>query len=284
MDRLAICGLAIHMTTTLVLGGTGKTGRRVAQRLASLGLKHRIGSRSGTPPFDWNDQSTWPAVLQRIDAVYIAYYPDLAFPGAAPAIHALSSLAVQQGVRRIVLLSGRNEEEAWPSEDAVRDSGAEWTILRASWLSQNFSEHFLLDPVLSGVIALPGGDTAEPFVDAEDVADVAVAALTSPGHAGKLYELTGPRALTFGEAAAEIATASGRAVRYIPITAAEYAAEASQYMPADEAAAMADLFAKVLDGRNSRPTSGVQDALGRPPADFAEYAKRAAASGIWPAA
>src|SRR5215210_5268087 len=197
---------------TLVLGGTGKTGRRVVERLAARGLPTRVGSRSGEPPFDWEDEATWVPALRDVESVYISYYPDLAVPGAAATVHSFTELAVESGVRRLVLLSGRGEEEAQVSEQTVRDSGADWTILRSSWFSQNFSEDYMLEPVLGGEVALPAGNMPEPFVDADDIADVAVAALTEDGHGGRLYELTGPRLLTFAEAVGEIAQAAGRCV------------------------------------------------------------------------
>ena len=266
---------------TLVTGGTGKTGRRVAQRLTDLGVGVRVGSRRGSPPFDWTDPTTWAAAVRGVTSVYLTYQPDLAFPGAAEQIGALTKLAVAAGTRRIVLLSGRGEEECWPAEDAVRGSGAEWTILRASWFAQNFSEFFLLDGVRAGVVALPAPDVPEPFIDVEDIADVAVAALTGDRHAGRIYELTGPRALTFTEATAAIGAATGREIRYLPVTVDDYARAASEFMPADEARAIATVFAKVLDGRNSRPAGGVREALGRDPVDFADYVKAAAATGAW---
>ncbi len=89
---------------------------------------------------------------------------------------------------------------------------------------QNFTEGYLLDPVREGVIALPAGDVAEPFVDVDDIADVAVAALTEDGHTGRLYELTGPRLLTFAEVAAELSKATGRDIVYVPLGIEEYAA------------------------------------------------------------
>jgi uncharacterized protein YbjT (DUF2867 family) len=267
--------------TTLVLGGTGKTGRRVAARLTARGLPIRIGSRSGAPPFDWHDQSTWSPVLRGVRSAYVVYYPDLAFPGAAAAIRAFAEQAVAAGVRRLVLLSGRGEEEAQVSELGVRHSGAEWTILRASWFSQDFSEDFLLEPTRSGEIAVPAGDVPEPFVDCEDIADVAVAALTEDGHTGQTYELTGPRLLTFADAADEITKATGREVRYVQVTPEQYASELAKYVPGDHVAALTDLFVNVLDGRNAHATDGVQRALGRPPRDFTEFAREAAADGVW---
>ncbi|SFJ49852.1 Uncharacterized conserved protein YbjT, contains NAD(P)-binding and DUF2867 domains [Streptosporangium canum] len=268
--------------TTLVLGGTGKTGRRVVERLAARGLPVRAGSRSGTPPFDWEDQATWAAALRDVESVYVTYYPDLAAPGAAASIGSFAALAADGGVRRLVLLSGRGEEEARACERTVQESGAEWTILRASWFNQNFSEHYLLEPVLSGVVALPAGNVAEPFIDVEDIADVAVAALTEDGHAGRTYELTGPRLLTFADAAGEIAKAADREVRYVPVSAEEYADALVEHgVPADEATMLTELFTKVLDGRNAHLTDGVRLALGREPRDFADYARDAAATGVW---
>src|SRR5215211_8137131 len=210
----------------LVLGGTGKTGRRVVRRLRDRQLPVRVGSRSGTPPFDWEDRSTWAPALRGAGSVYLSYHPDLAAPRAVETVGALAELAVASAVPRLVLLSGRGEPEAEEAEQAVRASGAELTIVRSAWFAQNFSEDFLLDGVLGGVVALPAGDTPEPFVDADDIADVAVAALTEAGHVGELYELTGPRALTFAESVAEIGRAAGREVRYVPVSLDEFAAAA----------------------------------------------------------
>ena len=289
MDRLRISAFTRSMNTastpkhaTLVIGGTGKTGRRVVERLAALGLPHRVGSRTGTPPFEWNDESTWRPALEGMTAAYVVYYPDLAFPGAAETVRRFFDVAVHTGVPRLVLLSGRGEEEAQVSERALQNSGADWTILQSTWLAQNFSEHFLYEPVLEGIIALPAGDVAEPFVDAEDVADVAVAALTDDRHIGRVYELTGPRLLTFADAAQDIAEATGRDVNYVPVTAEEYKAAArAAGVPAEEVEPLTDLFATVLDGRNASLADGMQRALGRTPRDFRDYARATAASGVW---
>lgn len=267
---------------TLVLGGTGKTGRRVAERLAERGLPTRVGSRSGEVPFDWGDKATWAPALRDVGAVYVSYYPDLAVPGAFEAVRSFAALAMQQGVRRLVLLSGRDEEEAQRAERAVQEVSAEWTILRSSFFSQNFSESFFLELILGGEVALPAGDVPEPFVDAEDIADVAVAALTEDGHAGELYELTGPRLLTFAEAVGEISRATGRKVRYVPISAEEFASALSQDgVPSEVTELMIYLFTEVLDGRNSYLTAGIRRALGREPKDFADYAWDTANTDVW---
>jgi uncharacterized protein YbjT (DUF2867 family) len=268
--------------TTLVLGGTGKTGRRVAQRLKARGVPTRVGSRSGEPPFDWENEATWAPALQTVGSVYVSYYPDLAVPGAVAAVRSLAELAAQSGVRRLVLLSGRGEPEAERAEAAVRDSGADLTILRSTWFMQNFSEDYMLGHVLSGEIRLPAGDVPTPFLDADDIADAAVTALTEDRHAGQLYELTGPRSLTFAEAAAEIAEATGREIRYVPVSLEEHAAEAAEHgVPAEVVELLTYLFGEVVDGRNANTTDGVQRALGREPKDFADYARDAATSGVW---
>jgi uncharacterized protein YbjT (DUF2867 family) len=268
--------------TTLILGGTGKTGRRIAEQLAARKVPVRIGSRAATPSFDWENRGTWPAALANVDAVYISYYPDLAVPGATDAIRAFTDLAVRSGVRRLVLLSGRGEPEAQRCEEIVKNAGAQWTVLRCSWFNQNFSENYLLEPILAGEVALPAPNVGEPFVDADDIADAAVAALTDAKHAGQLYELTGPRLLTFAEAIEEVAKAAGREIRYVQVSMDDYVVALEQaQLPPEFVGLIKYLFTEVLDGRNAYLTDGVQRALDRAPRDFAEYARRAAASGAW---
>src|SRR5918994_4804053 len=268
--------------TTLVLGGTGKTGRRVVERLTARGIPVRVGSRSGEPPFDWEDRITWAPALRDVGSVYVSYFPDLAVPGAVATVRSFAELAVESGVRRLVLLSGRGEEEAQRAELAVQGVNAEWTIVRSSFFSQNFSESFFLEPILGGELALPVDGVAEPFVDAEDIADVAVAALTEDGHAGQLYELTGPRLLTFAEAVEEISLSSGREIRYVPISAEQFTSALSRDgVPPEVIELLTYLFTEVLDGRNAHLTDGVRRALGREPRDFANYAREAVATGTW---
>ncbi|GAA4308137.1 uncharacterized protein YbjT (DUF2867 family) [Actinomadura luteofluorescens] len=267
---------------TLVLGGTGKTGRRVVQRLTGRDLRVRIGSRSGGVPFDWADRATWAPALDGVHAVYVAYYPDLAAPGAPEAIGAFAELAVESGARRLVLLSGRGEDEALACERTLAASGADWTVLRASWFAQNFSESYLLDPVVSGEVVLPAGEVREPFVDADDIADVAASVLTEDGHSGRTYELTGPRLLTFAEAVAAIGQAAGRDIAYVPVPVDTYSrALAAEGVPDEVTGLLTYLFTTVLDGRNAHLGDGVQQVLGRPARDFSDYADDTAATGIW---
>src|SRR5215211_1120004 len=271
---------------TLVLGGTGKTGRRVAQRLEARGMPTRVGSRSAEPPFDWQKPETWASALEGVSAAYVSYYPDVAIPGAPEAVRAFAELAVRNGVRRLVLLSGRGEEEAQRAElalmEVAEEAGVEWTIVRCAWFMQNFDEYYLLEPILAGEVALPSGNVPEPFVDAGDIADVAVAALTEDGHAGEIYELTSPRLLTFEEAVGEIAKATGREIRFVPVSLEEFEAVlAGEQVPAEIASFLTYLFGEVLDGRNAHLTDGVRRALGREAKDFSEYARDVAATGVW---
>jgi uncharacterized protein YbjT (DUF2867 family) len=266
----------------LVLGGNGKTGRRVATRLTALGHPVRIGSRSGKPPFDWEDPSTWAPALDGVRAAYISYFPDIAAPGAVETLHAFARLAVDRDVPRLVLLSGRGAAEAERAEEAVRDSGAALTVVRSSWFAQNFSEDYLLEDVVRGEVVLPVGDVPEPFVDADDIADVAVAALTDESHVDELYELTGPRLLTFAQAVGEIASATDRDIRFVPVSVHDYAQAALGHgVPAEWLAVLVSLFDEVLDGRNAHLADGVRRALGRAPKDFADFAHDAAATGVW---
>jgi uncharacterized protein YbjT (DUF2867 family) len=285
-ERTMKTGNTQEKKMTLVLGGTGKTGRRVAQRLEARGMPTRVGSRSAEPPFDWQKPETWASALDGVSAAYVSYYPDVAIPGAPEAVRAFTELAVQSGTRRLVLLSGRGEEEAQSAElalmEVAEEAGIGWTIVRCAWFMQNFDENYLLEPILAGEVALPAGNVPEPFVDAGDIADVAVAALTEDGHAGEIYELTGPRLLTFEEALGEIAKATGREIRFVPVSLEEFEAVlAGEQVPAEIASFLTYLFGTVLDGRNAHLTDGVRRALGREPKDFSDYARDAAATGVW---
>ena len=266
----------------LVIGGTGKTGGRVATLLRDRGLSVRAVSRSTTPHFDWNDPSSWQAVLQGTERVYITYSPDLAVPGAVESVSAFVDQAVELGVRRVVLLSGRGEEEAQRAERVIQRPALEWTVVRASWFAQNFSEGPFRDMVVDGSFHLPAGDVGEPFIDADDIAEVVVAALTEHGHAGEVYEVTGPRLLTFAEAAQQMSEALGRPVTYQQIPAKAFVAGMEEAGLPDGIVWLMDyLFTNVLDGRNAHVSDGVERALGRPPRDFRTYALETAGAGAW---
>ena len=270
----------------VIVGGAGKTGQRVADRLATQGLAARFASRSTSPAFDWEDETTWRGALEGARAAYIAYQPDLAAPGAAQRIGALASLASTLGLERLVLLSGRGEEGALESERAAFAAHHAVTVCRVAWFDQNFTQGALAGAVPTGVFALPApADVPEPFVDLDDVADVAVLALTEDGHAGVVHELTGPEALTLDEIARQLSEATGGPVEYVAVTQSEFTHEAVEAgLDEPTAAFLAGLFTEIFDGRNVATTTGVRDALGREPRSFRDWAKDAAAQGLWGAA
>jgi len=266
----------------LVLGGKGKTGRRVANRLTKLGHNVRIGSRSENPEFDWDNPNSWPLALEGMDMVYITFQPDLAVPGALQAIKGFTAEALKAGLKKLVLLSGKGEKEAELCEQEVRNSGVSWTIVRASWFNQNFSESFLLDPVVAGHVALPKNEALVPYVDADDIADVAVETLLDDKHIGETYELTGPRPLTFEQVTQEISKATARDIQFESITMNKYMSMLREYqLPDDYLWLINYLFTEVLTESNSVVSHDLERVLGRKAKDFSEYARETAATGVW---
>ncbi|MBK1634796.1 NAD(P)H-binding protein [Rhodovulum adriaticum] len=265
----------------LIIGATGKTGRRVATHLEARGLPVRRGSRSSATPFDWEAPETWAPALRGARAAYATYFPDLAFPGAVEKLESLCETARDVDVEHLVLLSGRGEHHARLGEEVVRNAGVDFTIVRAAWFAQNFSEGYLRDPVLAGVLPMPGGDIAEPIIDIDDIADVVVAALTEGGHKGALYEVTGPRLMSFADMAAELSQATGREIRHIPISFEEFHANIAQVGGAFVADVFTAIARETLDGRNAHTTDGVMRALGRGPRAFGDFAQAAARTGAW---
>ncbi|MES2652724.1 MAG: NmrA family transcriptional regulator [Bacteroidota bacterium] len=267
----------------LILGGKGKTGRRVVEKLSNLGYTDiRIGSRSETPDFDWENPESWLDVIKGMEAVYITFQPDLAIPAAPEAIKKFTLLAAENGVTKMVLLSGRGEKEAQVCEEIVMHTAQNWTIVRASWFNQNFSESVFLDPILARHVALPRAEALEPFTDADDIADVVVETLIDDKHNGHIYELTGPRLMTFPQAIAEIAEATGSDIQFQPLTLEENVHLLKTYqLPEDHIWLINYLFSEVLDGRNATVTSDIEKILGRKATDFSEYAKVTAAKGVW---
>lgn len=265
----------------LVIGSTGKTGSRVAAKLEAKGVSVRHGSRRSKTPFDWDDTSTWAPILNGVSKAYVTYFPDLAFPGAVEKLEAFTKVAARTGLQHIVLLSGRGEHFASLGEEVVRHSGLPFTIVRAAWFAQNFSEGYLRDPILGGVLPMPGGDIAEPIIDIDDIADVVVAALTEEGHIGERYEVTGPRLMTFAEIADVLTKTLDRPIQHIPITFEDFHTNVA----AVGDTFVADVFTKIaretLDGRNAYTTDGIERALGRKPRDFSEFASTALHAGAW---
>ncbi|WP_031470714.1 NmrA family NAD(P)-binding protein [Sciscionella sediminilitoris] len=262
---------------TLVVGGTGKTGRRVMERLERAGVTARSASRRSEPPFSWDDSTTWPDVLRGVDRLY-AVYPGMGTEEEQEPVGEFIQAAAAAGVRRFVLLN------IWPSDSAVgsalRESGMEWTTVTPSWFNQNFSDDYVQkfrEEIRTGVMATSYGDSAFAFIDADDIADVVVAALREDGHAGEEYYLNGPRALTFAQATEEIGKALGRRIEYTELTVPQYAERmVTLGLDKELAAAMAET-ADIVE----EPSGDVERALGRAPKDFTEYAREAAATGVW---
>lgn len=266
----------------LVLGGNGKTGRKVAQQLIEMGHSVRIGARSANPTFDWENPTTWATALDGMDAVYITYQPDLAVPRALKSIKDFTQTALQKGVYKMVLLSGRGEKEAQLCEQVVMDTAPKWTIVRADWFNQNFSESFFLESIIQGQVALPQSTTGIPFIDTDDISAVVVKALTEKQHQGKIYEVTGPRLWTLPQVIQEIAQATERTITFQAISIEQYIADLRKaQIPADYLWLIEYLFTNVLDGRNSSTTDVLEKVLGRPAKGFSEYVKETAKTGVW---
>jgi len=276
-----------HTTSTdprpiLVTASTGKTGRRVVELLESNDIPTRRASRTAPVPFDWTDHTTYASNLKGVRAAYIVYTPDLSIPRAQDDIRAFVNAAIDEGVERLVLLSGRGEPAAEACENIVRESGLEYTLVRAAWFSQNFDEGDFLPMILEGTLALPAGDVAEPFIDADDIAEVVFVSLTQHGHNAELYELTGPRAITFHEVAQILAAQTDRPITYVPITMDQFKSGlAAVGVPTEHINMLEYVMSHTLDGRGIHPQDGVQRALGRPPKDFIAYATQASATNIW---
>ena len=268
----------------LVIGATGKTGSRVASRLEALGHDVRRGSRSSVTPFDWEAPETWAPALEGAGSAYVTYFPDLAFPGAVEKLEALTVTAKEAGLKKLVLLSGRGEHHAKLGEDVVKASGVPFTIVRAAWFAQNFSEGYLRDPILAGILPMPGGDIREPIIDIDDIADVAVAALTEEGHDGELYEVTGLELMSFADMAGVLSKATGRPIQHLPISFEDFHANVAKSGGTFVADVFTGIARETLDGRNAHTTDGVQRVLGRSPRSFADFAAKAAATGAWSAA
>ena len=270
-------------TNILVIGGTGKTGRRVVKQLQNKGIEPRIGSRNSSTIFDWDNKNTWVDALNGIEKMSVTYYPDLAVPGAKEAIESLTHLAIELGVKKLVLLSGKGETEAEACEKIVMDSGINYTIVRASWFNQNWSESFFLDPILSGEVALPMSDVLIPFVDANDIAEVAATVLLDDTYNGEIIELTGPELITFKDIVNIISRASNRKLNFYDITLEQYIDAMKQMqIPNDVVWLIEYLFSHVLTNpKNQLVVNDIERVLGRKAKTFLEYAQETAETGIW---
>ena len=267
----------------LVIGGTGKTGRLVVENLEQFGHNVRVGGRNSSPAFDWDRPETYAAALKGMDRAYIVFYPDLAVPGARDAIKALTEAALSEGLEKVVLLSGKGETEAEACEEIVANSGLNYTLVRASWFNQNFSEGAFKDYVLAGHLALPMPEAKIPYTDTKDIADVVTAVLLDDSFNGKTVTVTGPEKLTFAEVAGIISKKLGRNVQYLPITMTEFRAGLTAAgLPEAVIWLLEYLFTEVLGhSENQTISNDVEKILQRPPITFEEYVANTVAEGVW---
>ncbi len=267
----------------LVTGGTGKTGRRVVEGLTQLGHNIRIGTRSTVPVFDWEDHSTFAGALRGMDRAYIVYYPDLAVPGSKEAISAFAEAALREGLEKVVLLSGKGEKEAEACEEIVANSGLNYTLVRASWFDQNFSEGAFLDFVLAGHVALPMPEARIPFVDAGDIADVVTKVLVDDSYNGETITVTGPGKMTFKEVVAAISKGIGRDIQYQPITIEEFKdGMKAAGLPDSYVWLFGYLFKEVLGNpKNQDISHDVERVLGRKATDFETFVENTLATRVW---
>ncbi len=267
----------------VVIGGTGKTGRRVVKNLKEAGYNVRAVGHSTTPALDWEKPETYDAVLEGMDRAYIVYYPDLAVPGSKEAITTLTEKAKKAGLQKVVLLSGKGETEAEACEQIVANSGLDYTLVRASWFNQNFSEGAFIDFVLDGVVALPMPEARIPFVDANDIADVVSKVLVDDAYNGQTITVTGPEMRTFEEVVGIMAKACNRELQYVPISIEEFKDGMRKAgLPDSYVWLFGYLFKEVLGNPDNQEISyDVEKVLGRKAIDFTEYAEQVAATGAW---
>ncbi len=273
--------LTVVMThhDVLVLGGTGKTGRRVVQQLLDRGASVRTAARrpDGTDPraaavrFDWADDSTHDAALDGVGAVYVI--PPEFVVDHRDLSSAFFRRAADRGATRVVFLSARgvdaNDEIPLRQVELslFATPGLDASVVRPSWFAQNFTEGIFAAALAEGVLAVPAGDGLEPFVDADDIAEVAAALLLdrSGRFTGRAVDLSGSQAYTFARAAELLAPVAGREVRYVDLDPAEFVAGATAAgVPADYAGMLAGLFEVIRNGWDAHVSDGVEQVLGRP--------------------
>ncbi|MHB8691546.1 MAG: NmrA family NAD(P)-binding protein [Solirubrobacteraceae bacterium] len=276
--------------TILVLGGTGKTGTRVARRMTELGHSVRTAARQGADAlFDWDDPATHRTAVEGVDRIYLM--APVMRTRFAPQVSAFLDLAESAGVQHITYLSAYGIELA-PPEVALRAVELDLmervlmthSIVRPAWFMQNFSETFLKP--IDGAIAVPTGDGAEAFVDAEDIAAVAAATLADPSaHAGAQYAPTGPERLTVSEAADAIGSVIRQRVRHIDVDQRAWLDGAiASGVPTEYGEMLLLLTQTIASGAGSRPNDDVKAVTGSPPTGFTEFARRTAAAWAVPVA
>lgn len=272
------------MKQILVIGSTGNVGRNLVKELAQSGEQVRAAMRvpdrgkvpAGVEPvkFDYRDPGTFGATLEGVDRVFVMGPPE-------PAPHKVMIPFIEaaaRGGRKIVLMSVMGAElddqaSLRQAELAVEAFGAPFVALRPNWFMDNFHT-FWIDPILqAGVIPLPAADGRTSFVDARDIAAAAAAALRTDRFDGKAFTLTGPEALTYGEAAVVVSKAAGKEIRYVPVSDDEFVhTSVSAGVPEDLARYLAALFEFVREGGAAEISSAVKQLTGHEPRTLAQYA------------
>jgi len=270
----------------LVLGGTGKTGRRVVNRLAEQGVRVRAASRNpaesvaGINPFhfDWDDASTHGPALAGVDAVYLI--PPAMVVDHVAQVTAFIAAAQEAGSPRIVMLTARgvNTDDAIPmrqEELVLETSGLRWSVVRPTWFNQNFSEGFLEPAVFgNGVISVPAGDGGVPFIDADDIADVATALLLDPSLDGQAYDISGPETMSWAAAIAMLGEALDRDLTYVDADPVQWEQSmVGQGVPAAYAGLLGGLFSVIRNGYDAHRSDGVEKLLGHEPTSFRAWAE-----------
>ncbi|MFE9928453.1 NmrA family NAD(P)-binding protein [Streptomyces sp. NPDC005533] len=276
--------------TTLVIGATGTTGGRTAAQLIAAGHRVRAAGRRATPlpgadpvRFDWYDPTTFGAALDGVDRAYLV--PPIGDPDPAAVMLPFLREAVAAGVRRAVLLSSSAIPEGGPAVGAVHRAlpglFEQWAVLRPSWFMQNFTgAHAHADSIRTeGLIRTAAGTGRVGFVDADDIAAVAVRALTDDRAPDTDLVLTGPEALSHDDIAAIVSRVTGRPVVHHPLTHEDMYDRLAAVIPPEFAAMLAAMDRAIAEGAEDRTTDTVERLTGRPPTPFRVVAERELRAG-----
>ncbi|MGW7062212.1 NAD(P)H-binding protein [Streptomyces sp. NPDC054904] len=271
--------------TALVIGATGTTGSRTAAQLIAAGRRVRAASRRATPlpdtepvRFDWYDPDSHGPALAGTDRLYLV--PPVGDPDPAAVMLPFLRQARAAGVRRAVLLSSSAIPGGGPAVGEVHQAlpglFAEWAVLRPSWFMQNFTgAHAHADSIREdGVILTAAGRGRVGFVDADDIAAVAVRALTDDRAPNTDLDLTGPRALGHDEIAAVLTDVTGRPVVHRHLTHDAMVERLAEAIPREFALMLAGMDRAIAEGAEDRTTDTVRRLTGRPPSDFRTVAER----------
>ncbi|GIO34567.1 MULTISPECIES: NmrA family NAD(P)-binding protein [Paenibacillus] len=274
----------------LITGASGKTGSRIAKRLTDLGYAIRTAGRGKSLPnganehviFDWFDESTHEAALKDVDKLYLV--GPIAVMDPSEIVMPFLERALKTGVRRIVLLGSASIPEEGPVfgkiHRAIRELAPEWAVLRPSYFMQNFVDSHGAQILNDGTIVSATGSGRVGFVDADDIAEVGVRALTDKQPHNTDHIITGPDSLTYAEAGDIIGAAAGRTIRHVNVPTQELANRFMAFgMPQDYARFLAGMDEDIrLYGKEDLVTDTVERITGRPPKSLKKFAEEHAAN------